>query len=357
MIWYLAEQLRVYPKACHKLPVFTQNHCWYTEKSYEQSSSEATALYKSSLFSGKNFLDLSGGLGVDDWAFSKNFQNVVSLDPNLELNEMVRINWEKLKLINCERIDSTAKEYLAGCNINFDLVYIDADRRTEAKRSFLISDADPDYLGLTALLFPISKKILLKLSPYIDLQYLKEHLSFLTHIYVVSVNREVKEVLALVQPDVLTNVKITAVEIGINGQVQIFSAEQDNEIKNEGLFEPLWFFEPAPSIIKAGLSIAYSNGLQLFQLSKNTSFYVGMIAIPYFMGRSFLIISHFEFSKASLVKYLQKNMITKANITRRHFNMSVEEIRQVFKIKEGGKEYLFFATLCNNKRMVYHCHK
>src|SRR5690349_14056728 len=90
----LAEQLKLYPKAKEKLPVFTSNYCYFTSKSYEQSSSDALALYKAESFKGRVLLDLTGGLGVDDWAFSRSFEKVISVDNDLELNELVRINFK-----------------------------------------------------------------------------------------------------------------------------------------------------------------------------------------------------------------------------------------------------------------------
>src|SRR5688572_28699960 len=87
----LAEQLKLYPRAKEKLPVFTSNYCYLTTKSYEQSSSESLAKYKAGLFSGEVLIDLSGGLGVDDWAFSRSFKNVISVDNDAELNELAKI--------------------------------------------------------------------------------------------------------------------------------------------------------------------------------------------------------------------------------------------------------------------------
>lgn len=145
--WFLAEQLKAYPKAVHKLPTFTSTHCWFTSKSYEQSSSESSALFKSSLFNGGKILDLSGGLGVDDWAFAKSFEQVVSLDPDSELNAIVRLNWLKLNLQNCNRLTTTAEAYLKTHSGNqFDLIYLDADRRSNTNRQSGIEGGTPNFL-------------------------------------------------------------------------------------------------------------------------------------------------------------------------------------------------------------------
>ncbi len=350
----MAEQLNIYPKAQYKIPQFVDNHCWFTTKSYEQSSSQTSAIFKSTLVKGDNFLDLSGGLGVDDWAFSKVYSYGVSLDPDDNLNELVRINFNKLGVTNCERLDSSAEVFLKTNTKIFDLIYLDADRRTASKKSFLLTDGSPDYLGLAGTLFLQGKHILLKLSPLVDIQYLIKNIDFLQKIYVVSVDHEVKEILTLIKPGSKRKLEIHAVELNDENKAFRFSAEPVNEILVHPHANPKYFFEPAPSIIKSGMSIAYANSLKLNQLAKNTAFYIGLNWVPDFMGRVFEIQSGFEFSKSKLKHYLKTNQIEKANITKRNFNLSVEEIRKLFKLKEGGADYLFFGTNQDGKRMVYH---
>jgi hypothetical protein len=93
----LASQLALYPKAAGKLPVFTSKFCYLTSKSYEQSSSEATADYKASMFKGNTLIDLTGGLGIDDIAFSRSFNRVISVDSDKELNKLAEVNFRKLE--------------------------------------------------------------------------------------------------------------------------------------------------------------------------------------------------------------------------------------------------------------------
>ena len=53
--------------------------------SIEQCSSEASANYKASLMKGESFADLTGGLGIDCYYISQNFQHsdYVEHDPEL----------------------------------------------------------------------------------------------------------------------------------------------------------------------------------------------------------------------------------------------------------------------------------
>ena len=56
-------------------------------------------------------------------------------------------------------------------------------------------------------------------------------------------------------------------------------------------------------------------------------------------------------------KELKKLGISKANVTVRNFPERVDSLRKKYKIKEGGKDYLFFTTDKGNKKIAIHCVK
>ena len=62
-------QISAKKKAKEKLPTFfnTTNIIYPSKISVEQTSSEQTALYKSTLLTGDSSIDLTGGFGVDDY--------------------------------------------------------------------------------------------------------------------------------------------------------------------------------------------------------------------------------------------------------------------------------------------------
>jgi protein-L-isoaspartate O-methyltransferase len=122
--YLLAEQLKLNNKLAYKIPTFHAANCWLTSKSFEQASGEKSALYKASLFSGKKLLDVCGGLGVDDWAFSSRFDSVVSIDIDSYLNVLVNHNFKCLNLDNVQRITADAYLFLQNTQEKYDLVYI-----------------------------------------------------------------------------------------------------------------------------------------------------------------------------------------------------------------------------------------
>ena len=128
-----------------KLPMHFQARCITTQKGFEQCTSEIIAQWKASHFPANTLLSLTGGLGIDDWAWAKNGSSVMSLDPDESLNAVVRYNWARLG-IDATRLESTAEMWLeAYPDARFDFVYVDPDRRPQgARKSFQAEDYLPN---------------------------------------------------------------------------------------------------------------------------------------------------------------------------------------------------------------------
>lgn len=356
----LAEQINLYPKALHKLPQFAHNHCWFTSKSYEQSSGEALAKFKASLVKGRRMLDLSGGLGVDDWAFSRSFAEIISLDPDIFLNDLVRTNYKKMDINSIVRLDITAEEYLQNTEIgHFDFIFLDADRRPDQKRAFFLDHCTPNILELHNRCLEVSEKIMLKISPMVDLSYLTKALTGIEKIWVIGDKQEVKEILVLLGKNKDVAPTVYAVQLAEN-ETHIFTSSSHG-VNTSPITASnslvTYIFEPHPCIIKAGLSKEYAESFGLNQLAPQSFLYKGSRAPENFIGRAFVIINTLEFSKSTLSKYLKEKGLVQANITRRNFKQSVEEIRKVFKVADGGNDYLFFTTDAEGKRLVFHAIK
>jgi hypothetical protein len=178
--------------------------------SLEQCSSSATAAYKANLaVSGgteagtapATILDLTGGLGVDSWAFSQVAERVVYFERNAELAAAAGRNFTRLGAgnieVRCEEV--TPETELPEA----DLIYADPARRDAAGRKvFLLEDCTPDILTLLPMLLRKAPTVLLKLSPMADLAMLADRLGTALHeIHVVELDGEVKEILCLLHRD------------------------------------------------------------------------------------------------------------------------------------------------------------
>lgn len=354
----LAAQLALYPKAVSKLPEFTSNYCYLTTKSYEQSSSETLAEYKTSLYEGDTLVDLTGGLGIDDAAFSRKFRKVISIDSDAELNLIAEVNLVKLGISNIERFTSKAEEFILN-DISADMVYIDADRRSDktGKRSVTLHNASPDILKILERLYEISPLVMLKLSPLVDLTYLRKSLKCIKEIRVISLENEVKEILVLLDRNQDRETKIAAVDIPKNGNVKEYFTGTGNSRVNLISSEQNYFFEPSSSLIKSGLAGKYAAEHNLTAVLPGSLYFSSAIEQKGLMGRFFNIITKMPFSASVLKKYLSAQKISQANISCRNFPMKPEEIKKTCRLKDGGEEYFFFTSDKKKDKLFFHCRR
>lgn len=354
----LIETISNYKKALHKLPTLAAKYCWLPAKSYEQASSELTAFYKSKLVKGNCILDLCGGLGIDDIAFSHHFKKVISLDADEELNEIVKWNFKKLDINNIDRVSVFAEAFIRTNTAIFDLVYMDADRRPGGNlKTFKLEDCTPNIIQILPALKQFTNKLLIKLSPLVDINYCKTVLQNIVEIHVVAVKNEVKEVLLFLNFEKNTAPKIKAINVVNMDWIQQFEYMEIINPEIANILESVYFFEPNASIIKANLSANYAESLGLKMLAENSHFFIGQNLPINFMGRTFKISHYSIFSKSYLTSYLKENNITKANISKRNFPINEAEIAKQFKIKDGGDDYLFFTQNGRGEKLFFHCRK
>ena len=114
-----------------------------------------------------------------------------------------------------------------------------------------------------------------------------------------------------------------------------------------------FIFEPNSAIMKSGLFEEVAVQTQTSKLHPNSHLYTSDKEVI-FPGRKFKVTGLQEY-KPGLLKEKFKNY--KANISVRNFPESVAVLRKKFKIKDGGKNYLFFTTNINNEKIVLFCEK
>ena len=170
---WLVHQIIARKKATKKLPSWVQNEdiIFPQSLSLEQSSSEITAQCKSNLVAGKMFIDTTGGMGIDSYYFSQQVENVIYIEQNSELAEIAKHNFEVLGQKNITVINQNCIEFLQNYSQKVDWIYIDPARRSsEQQRVSKLSDCEPDVTQVLPLFFNKSNKVLIKASPFLDIQ-------------------------------------------------------------------------------------------------------------------------------------------------------------------------------------------
>lgn len=335
------EWLAALQKAKTKLPSWYEKRCVLTKRATEQASSEEASIYKTRLYSGVRLLNLCGGLGVDDVAFSKKFDQVISLEADEELSLLSEENDRKLGVSNVQRVHAKAEGYLENLSDGFNLIYADPDRRTGEKRLVSLEDCVPDIPGNWKKIQMLSSQQLLKLSPMYPLEQLNSELSGLKEIEVVSIRGEVKEVLAHCQTGYSGKIVYRAIELHPFQEFEVDS-EDEAPLFHPSENMPLNFYEVHPSIAKAGIANHYALKMETYPLIPNGIYQFSEKRIRDYMGRGFEVVKMFDYNRKKFDQYLNSGSIKKANLASRYFKMSPQELKKAHKLQDGGEDYFFF---------------
>ena len=351
----IVEQIISKNKCKTKLPSwFKTTNIYFPNKiNVEQTSSEITAKYKSDLLSGDSIIDITGGFGVDCFAFSDKFKEVTHCEINEELSKIVTHNYLQFGIQNIITIANDGLKYLKKKNIQYDWIYADPSRRSDSKgKVFLLEDCTPNIPLNIDLLYQYSNNILIKLSPIIDISSAINKLKYTKEIHVVSVQNEVKELLFILQKDYNSSIKINTINIKKDTK-ETFNSIYKSFSKSTFSLPKLFLYEPNSAILKAGFFNDVSHQLIIDKLHINSHLYTSdnLISFP---GRRFKINQITSYDK-KLLKKINPNQ--KANITTRNFPQTVAQIRNKTGIKDGGNTYLFFTTDINDKPIVLVCEK
>lgn len=351
----LAQQIQGKRKAKAKLPTwYTKNSIYYPPTlNLEQTSSETTASYKSTLVSGSTLIDLTGGFGIDDYFFAKKVQQVIHCELHAPLSEIAEHNFTILEQKNITTVVGNGLDILKE-QTTVDWIYVDPSRRHDSKgKVFFLEDCLPNIPANLDLLFSKSKNILLKTSPLLDLQIGINALQNVKEIHIVAVGNEVKELLWILDKSFVGDVKITTVNILKTEQEEFSFLLKDEAEQFPDLGAPMqYLYEPNAAILKSGGFISVGTTYDVKKLHIHSHLYTSNLKID-FPGRRFEIQAVYPYQK----KIIAKTGITKANITTRNFPESVATLRKKLKIKDGGNTYLFFTTDSDQKKKVIVCKK
>lgn len=307
----------------------------------EQSSSEATATYKSSLVQGKSFIDLTCGFGIDAYFLSENFESTTLVEKNAELLEIVEHNWKILNKKACF-INNRLENFFETHPENFDVLYLDPARRDEKKNKvFLLEDLSPNLLEIQDQLMRISDKVLIKLSPLIDIYYLISVLKNIAEIHIVAVKNDVKEILVLINSKKPSErIKIRCINLETSEKDVQFYFDEIETAKSEFAAPLKYLYIPNNPMLKAGIFNVISEKFHLKKLHPNTHLYTSDNLIADFPGR---ILEVKSIDSKEIKKGERHNIISK------NYPLKPEEIKGKYKISDGGKSYLIFTQTLKGK--------
>lgn len=337
----VAEQLLCYPKAERKFPSWHKSGFAYTKLALEQSSGEIAASYKASLTSGETLIDLTGGLGMDSLAFSNHVAKVHYVDAAPQPYLLAKHNHSLAGALNItHHHDSAASaiKILPDC----DWIYIDPSRRNQSGRKFLLSDCEPDILQLWPELLAKSKHVMVKLSPMYDITALERELHSIHQILVVSVDGEVKEILAIAA----AGTPATTPEIKAVCLPEIFEVPQSQNYVETADADKLTDGKTAlivtdPAITKARVVNTFATHHGLHKVNAQTDLLTGPIqAVP--AASVYPIKEVHPYKPKALRKHFSGMRV---HIHQRGFPLSTDELYKKLGLAMGEDAHLFFTSM------------
>ena len=335
-----------------KVPQWAENEdlLFPAHLSIEQCSSEASAQYKASLLQGQTFTDLTGGLGIDTYFISQSFIQTDYVEMQTELCNLARHNFAILNA-DVDVLNEAAENYLKHCEPK-DCIFIDPARRDEhGHKTVSISDCTPDVSALQDLLLQKAKRVMIKLSPMLDISKAMEGLRHVREVHVVAVANECKELDFILERDYQGVVQYTCVNLMTCQPPLQFTLEEEHNSQSrlaDGVMN--YLYEPNPAVMKAGCYKLLTHRFDVFKLHKNSNLYTSEQLIPNFPGRIFEVEGWASYNKK--VKQNLLHDVERASIAVRNFPQSVAELRKTLKIFDGDAIYLFATTLKGEKMVV-----
>ena len=376
--WFL-QQEEGRERTADKLPTFAAiDDWWYPVRlSCEQCSSELAARYKASLCSvspkdglcsvrrNRSLLDLTGGYGVDTYFLSEQFEQTDYVEQNAELCRIATHNFSlidnrKSIIVN----HTTAEDFLSSLSWEvgrgYDLIFLDPARRdSHGGKVFRLEDCTPNVVELLPTLLEHGKRLMIKLSPMLDLSQAIRELSLVHRtsvlrtlswdIYVVAIKNEVKEVLLLSRESRTKSQEpiITAIDLAQKDQAFVFTKEEEsnseavqqcNGLTAKRSFSPkdgqekqsLFLYEPNAAILKAGAYKLIAERFGVQKLDVNTHLYCSDSLVPNFPGRVFKALPYRE----------GLGVGSHANILTRNYPLTPEQLKKKLHLRDGGTAYV-----------------
>lgn len=356
-------------KIKNKVPLFYEHPeiLFPVQLSVEQSSSQLTANYKSTLSTGSTFADLTGGFGVDFYFLSQYFTNGIYVERDEQLCALATHNFAALGIKSFEVINQNAEDFLTSMQL-VDLIYIDPHRRSATgKKTVRISDCEPNVAALATRMLEKSPKVIIKLSPMLDINQAIKDIPQTSELHIIAVENECKEVLLVlnrrcpaekITDNPLNSIIIKTVNFLKDGGTQLFDFQLDTEVAMEATYvsEPIkYLYEPNAAIMKSGAFKSIAVKFELKKFHPNTHLYTSNSLIKDFPGRKFAIQEVFGNTKGDFS--LLKQKFPKANVATRNYPLTVEAYKKKSGIKDGGDVYIFALKASDGNFLTIVCSK
>lgn len=334
----LATQVKYLQRAERKLPSYYAARCIIPSLAFEQSSSEATAFNRR--FSGRLAVDLTCGLGVDSYALSRRFDEVIAVEKDPVLAYLAEVNFRLLGASNVRVVNMSAEEFVASApHLHADLIFADPDRRgRQGQKLVMPQECRPDTVGLMPMLLDMADRVAVKLSPMFDVDEAFRLYGNFTRVEVVSLDGECKEV--VVELGSATAPVVAATMIGY-GTVE-FADRTPPALNPESPARFGYMVAPDVAFAKARVARRFF-GRRGYYIDDDSGYAFTDDRPESVPGRAYRIVSVERYSPRNLKKILREQGIRRAEIHKRNFPYPTSQIVAQLGIAEGGSQMIAFT--------------
>ena len=303
--------------------------------------------------------DLTGGFGIDTLFLSNLFETCHYVEPQRQLCDILSHNLKLLQFEHVQIHQTTMEDFIQDME-PVDFLYLDPSRRNaQGSRVVSLEDCTPNIVQYKDILLQKARKVMLKLSPMLDIKRALAQLPETKEIYVLALNGECKELLLLLDVGVQKPLQYHAVNIWLEGNsmkelcFDFTDEEEQNAIPKFDSQVGQYLYEPNAAILKAGAFKSLATHFGLNKLHPHTHLYTSDSLIKEFPGRIFRVQNIYSYKDAkTALKTIQK-----ANVAVRNFPQTADELKKSLKLADGGVVYVFGTTLDNGQKVIISCFK
>ena len=331
--------------------------------SLEQCSSEATARYKARLVAAYDgprhrLADLTGGLGIDCSFLAPLFDEADYVERQASLCQLAAHNLPLLGLKHVRVHCADGIAFLADMPAA-DWIFLDPARRdSHGGRTVALADCEPDVSQLEGQLLERASRVLLKLSPMLDLTLALHTLRHASQAHIVAVGNECKELIVVLEKDAATavdDIPVTCANLDPHGMPAqatfTFTRREEHAAPCPWAEAPAtYLYEPNAALMKAGPFHRLAEAYGVKKLHPSSHLYTSEQRVEDFPGRTFHIEGWCGWGKKEAKALLDG--LRQANLSVRNFPDNVAALRKRLRLAEGGDSYLFATTLADGSKAL-----
>lgn len=330
----------------------------------QQCTSDAVARYHTTLLtdSENRILDMTGGLGIDAFHMAASGRIIDVCDINPAACRAIEHNAGLLGLGTVRVLEGDSSQLLTDMAADsYDTIFIDPARRdsTHGRRLRSLSECSPDVSVLWPDMLRVARRVLVKVSPMLDISALQSALPCLQSISAVGHRRSTSELLLELVRDVEEERRaVRAATLHTDGTILSSLEFGWTPRRNAAEFitpeAGMIWLEPYAPIMKTGRFNELSQLTGVDQLSHHAHIYItrNRAVAATFPGVPYIIERVMRSDKRAMRSLRDEYAAAGADVAVRDYPLSAEELRKALGITRGGDTRIVGCKDCTATKLL-----